>query len=477
MRYWGEEIGSPFDDEKDGEGFRMAHWNARKYGMNVKLKSFLGLTYRAESRKAWSMDTDAFWRYQRDRFLEIYHFARAKVPFYRERLHLYPVLEDKGQDVRKVLQGLPILRKEEVRRHNALFWPNPLPRFIKFHQTSGTSGTPLTLAMNLKEKGRQQAIFDEWKRRIAGRSSLRTLNLVGAMTPSSKEGEIYYMDQATGQAFLSIYSLNKENRDAVIRLFHRFNPQYIYGYASAIYQLALLVGDALTRGKEDRVAVSTAEVLHPHWIGEIEDFLVRRIYNFYSSQEGCHGAMSCESGKLHVHPFFGIVEIVDEEGLPVGEGEVGRVLVTGLLRKSMPLIRFDLGDRAVSTSFSSHCTCGVKWPTIGAVDGRMEDLLITRDGRAFSMMNLVSSIAGSREIGEMQGVKEFQLVQTDYEKFKVHVVEEGDHAVDHAMLEKEVTERLRKRIQADDLEVEFHYSDRIDRGPNGKFKAFIREMS
>lgn len=451
----------------------MSRWNAMRYGINVKMKSLLGIPYRAQVRRAWSMDTDVFWRYQRDRFLEIYDYARFNIPYYKERIHLYPAIGERGRDVHEILRALPILRKEEVRRYNGNFWPDPRPRFLKFHQTSGTSGTQLTLAMNLREKGMQQAIFDEWKRRITGMSSLRTLNLVGAMAPSAQRRELYWMDRATGQVFLSIYSLNKKNRDAVIDLFQRFQPRYIYGYASAIYQLSLLLGEDVLSGREERVAVSTAEMIYPNWIKVIETNLVRKVYDFYSSQEGCHGVMACEAGKMHIHPLFGILEIVDEEGNQVGEGEVGRVLVTGLLRKSMPLIRYDIGDRVISTGFNAECSCGLHWPTIGAVDGRESDYLLTRDGRRLPQMSKAITVA----IGEMKGVKEFQLVQRDFESFSLYIVEAEDSKVDHQVLEWKVEAELKKRIQTDHFRVEYLYVGEIARGPNGKFKIFANVMN
>ena len=51
-----------------------------------------------------------------------------------------------------------------------------------------------------------------------------------------------------------------------------------------------------------------------------------RAYQEYGSVENCGLATECEAGGLHVSPDFGVIEIVDSEGHPVGPGVEGRVL-------------------------------------------------------------------------------------------------------------------------------------------------------
>jgi hypothetical protein len=46
----------------------------------------------------------------------------------------------------------------------------------------------------------------------------------------------------------------------------------------------------------------------------------------------------------------------------------------------MPLIRYVVGDRATAGD-SSPCPCGRPLPTVAHIDGRIDDTLVTRDGR------------------------------------------------------------------------------------------------
>ena len=57
-------------------------------------------------------------------------------------------------------------------------------------------------------------------------------------------------------------------------------------------------------------------------------------------------AMECPQGRIHVIPAAGILEILREDGSPCSAGEVGEIVVTGLLNDAMPLIRYRVGDYA-----------------------------------------------------------------------------------------------------------------------------------
>ena len=59
---------------------------------------------------------------------------------------------------------------------------------------------------------------------------------------------------------------------------------------------------------------------------------------------------------LHVLDDHVEVEIVDDDGRPCRPGEEGQVLVTPLHARTLPLIRYRLGDRATWTA--GACGCG-----------------------------------------------------------------------------------------------------------------------
>lgn len=79
-------------------------------------------------------------------------------------------------------------------------------------------------------------------------------------------------------------------------------------------------------------------------------------------------AVRCRAGRYHVQQEHCVVEICDRDGTPVGTGERGRILVTGLSNLAMPLFRYELGDWASVPD--GPCPCGRTLPSFENIEGR-----------------------------------------------------------------------------------------------------------
>jgi phenylacetate-CoA ligase len=239
-----------------------------------------------------------------------------------------------------------------------------------------------------------------------------------------------------------------------------------FGYASALAELARVIAGRLYHDKDKFVAVSTSEVLTPYYRTIIEQHLCRKVYDQYGSQEGCHLAVECDAGYMHVHPHIGIVEVLNEYDKPCLNGELGRVVVTGF-KHSMPLIRYDIGDSAIA--LDGPCPCGLVWPIIGPVAGRSEDLVITPDGRKIGYLNFHST-------KNLKGIVESQLIQRGYTSFAFNLVLQPELVSNNeytSFNESLIIEELQKRLGYH-VQVEFAYLKDIPReGGRSKFKAVV----
>lgn len=441
----------------------MSNWKAVRVGLNSRLKSLTGVIYRSRVQQARSFSEEQFWSYQKQAFLTFYRRARLSSPYYRSLHELYPDIREEGGHVLELLEMLPILPKSVVKQRNSAFWSSPKPPFTRFHTTSGTTGAPLVIPATLTEKGITQAVLDEWYQQICGRRNPRALFLSGYMVPR-KETELYWHDPLSKQLYLSIFSLHPKYRADIVHLLEKLRPSLIYGFSSAVYQLASLLEDSLGTWKEEPAIICTSEVLHPYWRQQIERTLGKRVFDLYGAQEGTHAVMECSAGRMHIHPLIGIVEILNEHNRTAAKGEVGRIVVTGFTRHSMPLIRYDIGDMAESTGYHTDCPCGLGWPTIGRLEGRVEDLIKTRDGRRFGMTAML--------VKDTKGIKESQIIQIAYEKFVVNIVPKEDEPVERAQLEAFIRQKLEQRIQTC-LDIEFRYVPSIPRTPGGKWKNVV----
>ncbi|MDA8131249.1 MAG: AMP-binding protein [Elusimicrobia bacterium] len=79
----------------------------------------------------------------------------------------------------------------------------------------------------------------------------------------------------------------------------------------------------------------------------------------------------CVKGEHHLFTASQFIEFVDQETLaPVQKGEVGELIVTGLAKKHMPIIRYRVGD--LGRWLRRPCACGRKEP-IFEILGRCDD--------------------------------------------------------------------------------------------------------
>ena len=204
------------------------------------------------------------------------------------------------------------------------------------------------------------------------------------------------------------------------------------------------------------------ETLSPQLRGDIRDFSSARIADCYSSQEIGYIACECPDSPLyHVMAESVIVEILDADGAPCRDGEVGRVVVTDLHNFATPLIRYDIGDYAEP---GPACPCGRGLPTLKRILGRERNLILMPDGTRHW------PLVGYARFREIAPVLQFQLLQDGRESVVVRLVVERP-------LRTSEEDGLRAHIQASlgfAFPLRFDYfENRIPTGPSGKFEEFV----
>ncbi len=67
------------------------------------------------------------------------------------------------------------------------------------------------------------------------------------------------------------------------------------------------------------------------------------------------------------------IEVLDDAGDPVADGEVGEIVATTFGVEAMPVIRYRTGDCAAL--FRASCACGRTTPRLGPIIGRKNQML------------------------------------------------------------------------------------------------------
>jgi phenylacetate-CoA ligase len=182
------------------------------------------------------------------------------------------------------------------------------------------------------------------------------------------------------QLYLSSYHVSSHTAPFYADALRKYRSEWITGYGSAI---AALAEAALVAGIEPlplRAVIPSGDTLLPGMRQSIEKFFQCKCFDHYGQCEGVAMAMECTHGRMHVLPSLGIIEILRDDGSPCGPGEIGEIVATGLMNDAMPLVRYRLGDYA---AWAEHveCPCGNPQPAISHVQGRVDDYLVTEDGR------------------------------------------------------------------------------------------------
>jgi phenylacetate-CoA ligase len=93
-------------------------------------------------------------------------------------------------------------------------------------------------------------------------------------------------------------------------------------------------------------------------------------------------AFECEEQDgLHLWSDHFFVEVLDENGEQVSEGEKGELVLTSLTKEAFPIVRYRTGY--ITRLLESECSCGRTTVRISRLLGRADDMLIVRGINVF----------------------------------------------------------------------------------------------
>lgn len=169
-------------------------------------------------------------------------------------------------------------------------------------------------------------------------------------------------------------------------------PQYL----QALSRYVRRTGDAPPRVP---VVRPMGALMPPFVKQQVQDALALEVREHYGSRELGGVAFDCRFRQgLHVLTDLFIVEVVDGNGRPVADGELGTVLVTDLHNRAMPMIRYQIGD--IARVSHAACPCGRSSPRI-TIEGRLEDTFVTPGGKVLDAprgMRILLRATGYRAI-------------------------------------------------------------------------------
>ena len=300
--------------------------------------------------------------------------------FYRQKLSS----DGKGA-IDRTLADLPFTTKRELvadQEEHPPFGSNltyPLSAYIRFHQTSGTSGRPMKILDT-------QASWDWWAEcwtsvyRAAGVSSDDIVFLAFGFGPFIGFWSAYEGAKRIGALTIPGGGMDSLQR---LRAMQEIGATVLVctpSYAMRLAEVAEEHGIDL-RESSIRVTIHAGEpgASIPATRERIEQAWGAKTYDHTGMTEvGAFGFACSQQQGVHVNEGEFIAEILDTHtGQPVQEGQVGELVITNLGRWGSPVLRYRTGDLVRHGGYS--CPCGRTFLILpGGVLGRADDMLIVR---------------------------------------------------------------------------------------------------
>ena len=336
--------------------------------------------------------------------------------FYTDKLDAAGIHPDSIQTLDD-LKRLPLTEKSELvqAQSDALpFGSNTTfeeSAYSRFHQTSGTTGTPLRV-LDTPES------WDWWGRCwghvLAGAGLTENDRM---FVPFSFGPFIGFWAAVEGAQKINALMIPGGGRDSLQRLHLMKELGATAMCCTPTY--ALRLAEVAQESGFDLSEIPLRTLIHAGEPGanvpatkvRIESVWNAKCYDHAGASEiGAH-SFECEiqPNGTHVTESEFIVEVLNPETLePVPAGEQGELIITNLGRIGYPVIRYRSGDLVVLNQ--QKCTCGRSFARFeGGVIGRADDMVVVRGVNIFpsAVENLVR---------QCESVEEFRItVTTDRE--------------------------------------------------------------
>src|SRR2546429_1738554 len=284
---------------------------------------------------------------------------------------------------------LPFTTKAELSEDQAAHPPfgtnltYPIERYVRLHQTSGTTGRPLRFIDTAES-------WEWWREcwepiyRAAGVTARDRIFFAFSFGPFVGFWSAFAGAERLGALCLTGGAMSTTERVAAIVASEATVLLCTPTYALRLVEAAREEGIDLSRS-ELRVSIHAGEpgASIPTTRERIEKELGVEAFDHTGATEvGAHGFSCSARDGVHINESEFIAEVLDvRSGEAHDEGE-GELVLTNLGRWGMPVIRYRTGDRV--TAARGTCSCGRTLVKLaGGIAGRVDDMVTVRGVNVF----------------------------------------------------------------------------------------------
>ena len=363
---------------------------------------------------------------------------------------------------KEFLENFPLLTKEIIRNEFSQgIVQQEASRYYRHDSTSGSTGVPLKFIKDVRTEDIKLAteiVFSEYTGWKFGQKQAS----LWAAHKESRLAEIWKRYIMRLKQFPP-YVSNAKEAELILKQLRLWKPRLLVGYSSALYSF-------INHFDEPNIldglhgVIASAESLYPYQRSVVENTFSVPVFMRYGGRELDNIAMECSHHDgYHILQSRYIVEILDDHFLSCSEEEFGRIVITDLMNKVLPFIRYDTGDEGCLTS--APCSCGRTSPRLLKIRGRSCDYIPLLSGKKIPVLKFNVLF---EQMGDV--INEFQIIHEGPSTLVLKIVPGSQFQNDRDLQEMV---GILTDLLSGEMEVVIEVVDEIPRTRAGKFKYII----
>ncbi len=426
----------------------------------IFLHSSQALAFAREGRRLFLGCNEEKQKYQTEKLTEVLNYAVENTLYYKK------IFGDK--EIR--IENAPILTKDILRKSYLEMCSTQKRKGIYKNTSGGSTGEPVIFIQDKEFYDKNfgnKILFGLLNGKVPGDTEIKLWGserdlLEGSISIKEKLINILY-----NRTLLNSFVMSEKNMQLYIEQINKKRPVCLWTYADSVYELAKYAIERKIQVFNPSVIISTAGVLYDEMRETIQKcFSQSYICNQYGSREvGAVGSEIKGEKGIRVFDHSVYIEILNEETGQISREGTGRILVTSLINKAMPLIRYDIGD--IGTFSLNDMDREGSFGVLCDLKGRINSHIKRKDGTIIHGEFFTHLFYGK------DWVKNFQVVQHSDFNLEFLIVPSND-STDY---ENDMNEMIRRaNIVMPEADISIKFVDSIPRLKSGKYQFVLSEV-
>lgn len=390
--------------------------------------------------------------------------ATQSIPFYRQLMREAGINPERLASLEE-LEQLPMTEKRDIQKA----WQDASRaalvdrQRLVCHVSSGTTGEPLRVLRTRFEERLLQA----FRLRVMAHLGLR---------PGDRRVDVVWdgPDRAARALHERFGPFRRRTvscrlpADSIMAVLEKERPEALGSLPGVLAWLIDQTGEASRAAIRPRTVWIGGEASSPALRQRFADWFEATVRDTYGSNEFNLLAWECPQGfGYHVADPTVLLE-VRKDNRPALPGEDGEVVATALCSRTMPFIRYRIGDFA--RRGPTPCPCGAPWSTIQRIQGRVVERFVRGDGSSFHPWGLGDAVMESAP-----WVQRFRFEQESTTSIRLLVRPLAGHIPTPG--ERRTVLHSVQLAVGDRLEVHLRVVDDLPNGMGGKSQPYVCRLA